>query len=77
MKYYSLRIRSAIFFTQILLSLTKKLFLRSSGNSEAFASELPGNLEEMFPLYYNMHRLMFDMLKSFNHTIMCYPSLEG
>ena len=38
---------------------------RFSGSSEAYASELPENLEAKFPLYY-MHSNMLNMFKSFS-----------
>ena len=46
---------------------------RLSSNSEAFASELLENLEEMFPLHY-MHNDMFCMFKS-NDTQVIPESL--
>ena len=48
----------------------------SSGNSDAFASELPENPEDMFPQYY-VHTDMLGMSKSSNHIPVCYPSREG
>ena len=46
-----------------------------SSNSEAFASELLENLEEMFPCYY-MYCDTFLHAQIFSHIIMCYKKYE-
>ena len=51
-------------------SKTQAGIMSGTGNGQLwmYASDLPENLEEIFPRYYT------NMDVIFNHTIVCYPS---